>query len=152
MPWLKVRCWLSGRRDVEPVGVGEPLGIAVGRRQQGDDALARLDRRRHRPATGTVAVRPVRWTGPSKRSTPPPRRARATGRRRRRSHWSRWRSRATVPLPMRFVVVSWPATNSSTTVERSSSSESVSPSSSAASSAGEQVVARGWRGAPRRCR
>ena len=47
-----------------------------------------------------------------------------------------------MPLPIRFVVVSWPATNSSTTVERSSSSESLSPSSSAASSAVEEVVAR----------
>ena len=40
-----------------------------------------------------------------------------------------------MPLPMRLVVVSWPATNSSTTVARSSSSVSRSPSSSAASSA-----------------
>ena len=39
----------------------------------------------------------------------------------RSSSWSRLRSSASMPLPMRFTVVSWPATNSSTTCSTSSS-------------------------------
>ena len=48
-----------------------------------------------------------------------------------------------VPLPIRFTVVSWPATKSSSTIDTSSFVESRSPSSSAAMSADSKSFSRG---------
>ena len=123
MPWLNVRCWLSVRPMSRRSGSGNRAGIAVGGGQQrrhlrrpsantwppivevlGRDAPGDVD--------GAVVAEQLLDRG----------RRRASDRRRRRSHWSWCCRSANSPLPIRFIVVSWPATNSSSTMLRSSSS------------------------------
>ena len=153
MPWLKVRCWLSGRADVEAVRVREALGVAVGGGEERDETLPRLDRLTPPTSVSTVAVRPREVHGPveAQQLLHRARRERRVGDE-ALPLVAAGASIATVPLPMRFIVVSWPATKSSTTVERSSSSESRSPSSSAGEQGGERGRRAGRRAAPRRSR
>ena len=112
---------VPGSRLAEPRHVitnvpGSMVASPIGERLR-DDAPREL----HRDCR-SAAARRRRWR-------------RATDRRCQASSWSRWRSRASMPLPMRLTVVSCPATNSSPTLSISSCVVSVSPSSSAVISA-----------------
>ena len=89
------------------------------------------------PSARARCAAPVRRSAAARRR----RRRRATDRRATARSWSGLRSSASVPLPIRLTVVSWPATYSSTTNAISSAGLSVSPSSSTDEQRRQQVVA-----------
>ena len=98
--------------DVEAVGVGEHLGIAVGG-ADGDEHVGvggQLHAARARPAGSCAAAS----GSPRSRSAAPPRprRGSARGSAHSASQLSRCSSSRRTALPSRFVVVSWPASSS----------------------------------------
>ncbi len=115
--------------DVENVwGINES-GIAVGRRQGGEDELARGDRH---PRDLDVGGGDPRNRGVHDRQPPQQLldgRAAASGSSRMAASWSGWRRSASVPSPNMFDVVSCPASSRSPAMPTSSSSVSSVPCS-----------------------
>ena len=133
-------------RDVEPVGLGIPARIPIGRGQRRQHGLAPMDRAAaDLPAAASRCAPSAR---PATRSAgSPPRRWRsATDRSRSIRSCSGWRSKSQTPLPIRSVVVTLPAASSSLHIVTISRSVSWSPASSTAISA----LIRSSRGAARR--
>ena len=126
----------SARRRSSSIGGCAPLlGIAVGRTETRHQDRTRLDRRtvdlvRRERDRGATSARASRSAATRRRRLRRPRRRVASN-----SSWWRLRNNASVPLPMRFTVVSWPAMYSSITCSTSSCGLRRSPSSSAAISA-----------------
>ena len=115
--------------DVEPIGLGEGAGIAVGSPEHGHDLFAGLDLDAV-DIDGSDVIRPSSWTGLSHRNS-----SSTALRNKIRSSRSRcisagWSSNAISPFPMRFVVVSYPAPKIRITVAINSLWESWSPCSS----------------------
>ena len=147
MPWPKARWPVRVAADVEPVGVGEPRRVAVGRAERDQHRSPRRDERRRRSrrprreAAGGVVDRAVER---SSSSTAP---AAATGRRAARPARRGGAAAPVVPLPIRLTVVSCPATAAGTALPSSSSLASRSPASSGRRSgadAGRRRVGAAW--------
>ena len=118
--------------DVEGVGVVEDRLVAVGRRVEEEELLARPDRVRRPSSTSRVAVRAMFLIGDTQRSissTAPG--MSPAGSAASRASWSGWASSSSTPPLMTWRVVSSPPIRMSSVSWTSESSSSESPSISA---------------------
>ena len=137
---------IVGAPDVKAVGLRELVRVPVRCVDHQEEALSRVGSRRSRWEHLRARCAPSPPSGRRSAAAPPRPTSRDRDLRATLAPAAGCRRSASAPLPMRFVVVSWPANRSSTQLATSSSCASPSVRSSAARSA----VTRSSAGAARR--